>query len=221
MVAKMQFIFFRIFFLIGVIGSVCCFGSDYKKWWDDWYLNGGISGAGSRGLLAQYKADVINDFIDKHDINSVVEFGCGDGYVLKLMKYNNYLGLDVSKTAIKMCLEMFQDNDSKSFMLYDPNYFVNKTIKKFDLVVCLDVLYHIFDENDYLKLLDDIFSFSSKYIIIYTTLTDSAPKSIDTLHRNILTYLEKYKKDYYIQILKQRYKEISGSDFIFLIKKNI
>jgi len=217
----LKFIFFSILFIITSINSINCFGLDYKKWWDDRYKNGRSSGRGSQGILAQYKADVINDFINKHHIHSVVEFGCGDGVNLKLMKYKNYLGLDVSKTSIKICSSMFQEDSSKSFMLYDPNYFVNKTMKQFDLVVSLDVLYHVLDENEYLKLLNDIFSFSSKYVILYTSLNDKAVKSFDTYHRNVLKYLEKYTKDYDIQIIKQKYTKLSFADFIFLTRKKM
>ena len=49
--------------------------------WEKRYAKGGNSGAGSYGKLAVYKAKVLNEFIEenKNEVNSVVEFGCGDG----------------------------------------------------------------------------------------------------------------------------------------------
>jgi len=214
-----RFFLFTLIFVFNFL-NIYCYGFDYKQWWENWYSRGGNSGPGSVGILAQYKADVINDYIDKHKINSVVEFGCGDGVVLQLTKYKDYLGFDVSRTAIKLCTSKFKNDPTKSFFLYEPQFFVNKTIKSVDLVVCLDVLYHVIDEAEYLKVLEDIFSFSSKHIILYTSLNKSTIpyKNPEILHRDILPYLEKYK-NYEIAIVPQKYKKLSGADFIFLTKK--
>ena len=138
---------------------------DYKKYWDQHYLKGGNSGSGSMGVLAEFKAEVINNFIEEHDINSVIEFGCGDGNQLKYINYKKYLGFDVAKAAIDRCCLIFKDNKTKSFMMYDPQYFINNDFIKADLVVCLDVLYHVIPEEEFTKTLQDIFSCSSKYVI--------------------------------------------------------
>jgi 2-polyprenyl-3-methyl-5-hydroxy-6-metoxy-1,4-benzoquinol methylase len=205
--------------LLPSVSSICCHAFDYKKWWNDWYSHGGISGSGSRGVLAQFKADVINDYIKTHSIRSVVEFGCGDGYNLALMNYENYLGFDVAKPAINVCSTLFKDDSRKSFMLYDPKCFVNKNLRA-DLVVCLDVLYHITDEEEFLKVLDDIFSFSSAHVILYTTLYEAgnSPASPEILHRNILPYLQKYPQ-YEVTIEKQKHQNLSLADFVFLKRK--
>src|SRR5687768_6622655 len=50
-----------------------------NQYWDDRYLIGGNSGAGSYDRLAQFKADVLNKFAYDRDVSSVIEFGCGDG----------------------------------------------------------------------------------------------------------------------------------------------
>ncbi len=100
---------------------------DYIKFWEDLYQHGGNSGPGSRGFLALYKAEVINDFLKNHpDINSAIEIGCGDGYNLSLINYPKYVGLDVSKKAIQMCMDIFKNDPTKNFMLYDPKFFSNK-----------------------------------------------------------------------------------------------
>ena len=50
--------------------------------------------------------------------------GCGDGNQLGLADYPQYLGLDVAPGAIKLCTDKFSDDNSKSFMLFDPFYFI-------------------------------------------------------------------------------------------------
>jgi len=37
-----------------------------KKYWNDRYVKGQTSGAGSYNQLAQFKANVINDFVSLH-----------------------------------------------------------------------------------------------------------------------------------------------------------
>ncbi len=195
-------------------------GFDYKKWWNDWYSANNGSGGGSRGVLAQFKADVINGFIEKNNVVSTVEFGCGDGYNLKMIQYKRYVGFDVSSVVIDKCKVMFKDDKTKSFYVYTPQSFVKNANDHVDLVVCLDVLYHVVNEEEYVKLLDDIFSYSSPYVILYTSLRARpfVPESPEILHRDVFLYLEKYK-NYEAEIIVQRYQKESGSDFIILRKK--
>nr|BFF27640.1 hypothetical protein GCM10025732_56050 [Glycomyces mayteni] len=48
-------------------------------YWEKRYADGGNSGGGSRGTNAEFKAEVLNKFTAEHGIESVIEFGCGDG----------------------------------------------------------------------------------------------------------------------------------------------
>jgi hypothetical protein len=73
-------------------------------YWKRRYRGGGNSGAGSYDHLAHFKAEVINDYVRKHDIQSVIEFGCGDGNQLSLLQVPCYAGLDISPTVIEAAL---------------------------------------------------------------------------------------------------------------------
>ncbi len=44
---------------------------DYVSWWEEWYGTGGTSGPGSYGVLAEFKADVVNRFIAANDVQTV------------------------------------------------------------------------------------------------------------------------------------------------------
>src|SRR5580698_5815352 len=89
------------------------------SFWERNYARGGTSGSGSYGEFAKAKADILNKFVNEHDINSVIEFGCGDGHQLSLADYPSYVGLDVSRSAVKLCKRRFADDPTKSFFLYD------------------------------------------------------------------------------------------------------
>ena len=78
------------------------FGFSVRAYWELNYEQGGNSGPGS-GDLGQGKAEFLNDFVRDCNVESVIEFGCGDGHQLSLAKYPHYVGLDVSRAAIRMC----------------------------------------------------------------------------------------------------------------------
>ncbi|GAA0356844.1 class I SAM-dependent methyltransferase [Bacillus horti] len=193
---------------------------NYIKYWENTYQTGGTSGDGSYGVLAAFKAEVINTLCLKHGVQKVIEFGCGDGNQLQLMNYPEYLGLDVASSSIKLCAEKFKEDDSKSFLQYVPGAFVNKGFLQADLVVCLDVLYHITDEEDFKATLQDIFQASTQFVILYTRITDGTdPQVIDTIKdRDIMSYLSQFSDFKIVEIIPQRYKELSSADFIIFRK---
>ena len=58
-----------------------------ESYWDQRYLSGGTSGAGSYGKFAEFKAEILNDFVRENGVMSIVEYGCGDGNQLKMATY--------------------------------------------------------------------------------------------------------------------------------------
>src|SRR5690606_31220817 len=84
------------------------------EYWDDRYKAGGNSGAGSYGRLAEFKAHVINLFFEQKGIFEVIEFGCGDGNQLSLFAAVDYLGIDVSPTAVSKCKARFSSDVKKN-----------------------------------------------------------------------------------------------------------
>jgi hypothetical protein len=208
------------FFWLHIISKIFKIPLNYQEYWNERYSAGFSSGSGSYGELANFKADIINKFIQKNSIQSVIEFGCGDGNQLKLMQYKKYLGLDVAGSAIEKCKSVFFDDPSKSFFLYKPDQFVNRGFLNSDLVICLDVLYHILPEEDYIKTLDDIFSCSDKHVILYTDTELFEKETYLTgshiCHRNTLNYLKKYTDFELIEIIPNKYPDLSWAQFIIL-----
>ena len=140
-----------------------------KGYWEKRYINGGTSGDGSYGKLAEFKAEILNKFVKDNNIKSVIEFGCGDGNQLSLFSFPNYIGLDVSTTAIKLCMKCFKDDKMKSFFLYDSECFEdNHSIFKADLALSLDVIYHLIENSIFELYMKHLFSSSNKYVIFYS-----------------------------------------------------
>lgn len=155
-----------------------------KEYWEQRYAGGGTSGAGSYGKLAEFKAEIINSFVKNNQINSIIEFGCGDGNQLSFFDFPSYIGLDVSRNAIKLCREHFKNDITKSFFLYDPECFENKNSRfKADLALSMDVIYHLVEDNVFELYMKHLFRASDKFVIIYSS-------DIDTDHR----YHEKHRQ---------------------------
>jgi hypothetical protein len=49
------------------------------SFWENRYRTGGTSGSGSYGRLAEFKAEILNEFVRERGVSSIIEFGCGDG----------------------------------------------------------------------------------------------------------------------------------------------
>ena len=198
-----------------------------KNYWETRYVNGGNSGAGSYGRLAKFKADIINNFVHEEKIKSVIEYGCGDGNQTSLFKIPQYIGLDVSKKSIEVCGKIFKKDKTKSFFLYDQEaFFDNSHFFKADLTMSLDVIYHLVEDEVFEKYMQDLFSSSDKYVMIYASNKSQQKdfQSQHVRHRKFSDWVEKNCPEYklYKQI-KNRYplktNEIDESFADFYIYK--
>jgi SAM-dependent methyltransferase len=189
---------------------------DYKEYWNERYRSGGDSGAGSYGDLADFKADYIHGFLAKHPVESVLEFGCGDGNQLRLMRFPRYLGLDVSDAAVERCTGIFREDATKRFQVYTPG--VLRDVPRADLVLCLDVLYHITDDADYLATLRDIFASSAKYVILYTILDEYPAGSPHGRTRNLRVALREFPEFTERDVTDCPYGARSSASFIVLAR---
>ena len=86
-----------------------------QAYWEKRYEGGEYSGVGSRNEWLEYKASVVNKFVEENNISSVIEYGCGDGHQLSAANYKTYVGFDVSKKAVELCRERFQGDNTKEF----------------------------------------------------------------------------------------------------------
>lgn len=133
-------------------------------YWEKRYSEGGDSGVGSYGFFAEFKADFLNTFVAEHGVQTVIEFGCGDGNQLGLARYPQYVGIDISSTAIARCKELYGSDISKSFALlaeYDQS--------QADLALSLDVIYHLVEDSVFENYMRQLFSASRKFVIVYSS----------------------------------------------------
>jgi hypothetical protein len=168
--------------------------------WKNRYQEGGNSGLGSQGNLLAHKVDFINEFIDSHDISEVLDYGFGDLEVAKRLKVYKYIGLDVidpEKTSNSR-----QDWYAGNIELINIKFNEYKG-KSSDLVLCLDVLYHILeDEQEYLKeSIDNMVDKTNKCLIIYAQ--DSHDPRFET------EYISHLYNSKWIQYLQEKHSNLS------------
>lgn len=163
--------------------------------WRANYASGGYSGPGSRGRLADYKASFVNAFLTAESVQSVVEFGCGDGYQVSLISYPKYVGLDVSSDAIKLCIARFAGDSTKSFMAYDPNaMFDGAGILRQDVSLSLDVIFHLVEDQMFETYMRLLFRSAERYVVIYSSsqLGEEHAELVvpEVRHRDLVAWVE-------------------------------
>lgn len=158
-----------------------------ENYWIQRYDYGGNSGPGSYSHLAQFKADILNEFVQEHEISRIIEYGCGDGNQLKLARYPSYLGFDISTKAIALCKKIFKDDNSKEFKLMSE--YQGETAC---LTLSLDVIYHLVEDDIYFAYMRRLFSSSNCFVIIYSSNADENPDSVmpHVRHRKFSSWVE-------------------------------
>jgi len=171
-------------------------------YWERHYSRDGDSGSGSYGRSAEYKADFLNRFVKDNDIDSVIEFGCGDGNQAMKFDFPSYIGLDISSTAIQKCLEVCKDDRAKQFFI--PG---KKTMGlKAELTISLDVIYHLIEQEVYENYMKHLFAAATKYVIIYGWDVESG-KNFHVKHRKFSEWIKDHVPDF------ELYNKIKNSTF--------
>lgn len=161
--------------------------------WDDRYRLAGNSGAGSYGRLAEFKAQVLNTFVEREKISSVMEFGCGDGNQLSLARYPRYTGFDVSEHALQRCQQRFASDPSKAF--YPVSAWKGKTA---ELALSLDVIYHLIEDGVFTQYMETLFNAAERFVAIYASNDEKLNALLGghvkhVRHRKFTDWIVKYK----------------------------
>ena len=142
-----------------------------EDYWIQRYNSGGNSGSGSYHKLAEFKAEIINEFVKNNNIETMIEYGCGDGNQLNLAEYPSYIGFEISPKAIQLCQDIFEHDKTKSFRLMTE--YKGETAQ---LTLSLDVIYHLVEDDIYYSYIERLFNSSKLFVIIYSSDYDEGKK---------------------------------------------
>lgn len=132
-----------------------------QQYWNQRYAEGGNSGAGSYGDAMLRKVDLLAGL---PDVRSVIDVGCGDfslgGELTRRKPDALYLGIDQSEFIVKRNAELYE-SDKIHFMREG-----EVAMPHTDLVLCLDVLFHISNLGEYYEILAKLRSLWTKYLVV-------------------------------------------------------
>ncbi|MHA2232520.1 MAG: class I SAM-dependent methyltransferase [Candidatus Hodarchaeales archaeon] len=123
------------------------------------------SGYGSDPERTQEYIDLVNSFISRHNIRSIVDCGCGDFRVASNFLIEKYVGVDICKELIAFNNERFS-TDAIKFLYLD---IVKDEIPSADICLIRQVLQH-FSNSEIQKLLSKLSKF--KYVLITDEITE-------------------------------------------------
>jgi hypothetical protein len=196
------------------------YGFDSAGYWEGRYAFGGNSGAGSYSRLAEFKAEIVNNFVSSKEINSCIEWGFGDGNQLALFSIPVFHGVDVSKTVVQTAKERFSADLAKTFESVSA---YKKSPHSFDLSMSLDVIYHLIEDAVFEAYMRDLFDSSRQYVVIYASnkQDENYVPGFHVKHRKFTEWIDKNRSQFkQIEIIPNRYpfdandqEETSFADF--------
>jgi SAM-dependent methyltransferase len=186
--------------------AVCFSGSvDY---WENRYRQGLTSGDGSYGRLALFKAEILNDFVSRNSIGTILELGCGDGNQLSLANYPQYVGIDVGPTAVELCRKRFVHDPAKTFAVCDPATLRDGEVPfRAELSLSLDVIYHLVEDKVYEAYMRLLFDAAERFVIIYSSNDEEAKSAFRHVrHRKFTDWVERNRPQWQLwKFIPNRY----------------
>ena len=161
-------------------------GFSSEEYWDRRYRTGGNSGPGSYNRLAQYKAEVLNRFVAERQVQSVIEFGSGDGAQLRSARYPRYTGVDVSRAVLEKTARDFADDPTKRFIHSDECAATDMA----ELSLSLDVIYHLIEDSVFERYMTQLFDAAQRFVIIYSSNNDRQSDAVHVRHRKFTDWVE-------------------------------
>lgn len=180
-----------------------------KNIWEQRYKRGGNSGKGSYNEYCKFKKNVINDYVLENNIENCIDFGCGDGNQLSFFEISNYIGIDISDYIIKKNKIKYKQDITKKFYSYPEFDKLNQ--QPVDLTLSLDVIYHLMEDRLFINYLKNLFKFSKKHVIIYSTNIEY-PKTTHTNGRRFTKYVDEMFPEWK---LHKFIKHLSADFFIY------
>jgi cyclopropane fatty-acyl-phospholipid synthase-like methyltransferase len=188
-------------------------------YWEKRYATGGTSGAGSYGAAAHWKAEVVNRWVAENGVTSVIDLGCGDGSQLGLAKYPRYLGLDVSPSAVRRCIQQYATDDTKSFAAFDPSAWDDPAgWFRADLGLSMEVIFHLVEDEVLDSYLRQLFGAAERFVVI-CAFDGRLPARAYEHHRPFTPWIARNAPDWELVEREQHPPEIDLLSDLYLYRR--
>lgn len=158
----------------------------------------------------QFRDHLVKKYLKKYNFQSnMIDIGCGTGEILLLLKDNYDIeGIDISEKAVEICKQ--QGLQATETDIYH-------TAKKYNSVICLDVLEHIEDDLNFLRQIKHILNREGKLLL----LVPSGQFASDDVY---VGHYRRYSKEQLIDVFNKSGFEIleavsMGYPLIYFLRK--
>ena len=132
-----------------------------KAYWTERYSRGGTSGQGSVGMLRVMKWNIISKHVSPLD--HVIDVGCGDLRFWQGKDCEDYTGIDIVESVIRA--NKIERPTWKFICSPAEEKIVGLSNKN---VICLDVLFHIMDDDKFRMIVKNLCEYAEEMLFIYT-----------------------------------------------------
>jgi 2-polyprenyl-3-methyl-5-hydroxy-6-metoxy-1,4-benzoquinol methylase len=156
----------------------------------------GGSGAGSKLENVEEYVDILQKYIDKPEVKTVVDLGCGDWQFSKFLDLSSvlYLGVDVVDSVIDSNINLYSASNidfiSRDITTYE--------VPQVDLIICKDVLQHLCNK-DVASVLVKIIK-SSKFALITNDFNPESTSNID-IENGDYRYLDLTLSPFFLDVI--------------------
>lgn len=131
------------------------------NYWEHLYSRGGNSGAGSRGEIRDMKWSFIDEVCP--NLEDVIDVGCGDMSFWQGRHCHKYTGIDQSASIIARNRE---NNPWSDFYACSAGTIIPNLHAQ--VVFCFDVLFHVLEEAERVRIMRALATYSTDKILVYT-----------------------------------------------------
>ena len=160
------------------------------------------------GKMSAFKLEVVQEIVDRLNIESVIDYGCGTGITLAGLRVDRYIGLDFSPVAIEMAQQQYAGHSR--IYLTTPAYVGA------ELAVSLDVVMHLPD-GDFEAYIGSLFDMASRYVLIYGPNTDEPNKAPHMFNRRFVEWIEEHTHRVPVDVVPNRYEDKVSAFYLYRV----
>ena len=200
-----------------------------QEYWNERYNNfqekefKHASGNGKLPFRRNFKAKELNTLIQKYNIKSVMDFGCGDGEILSKLEVTAYYGIEINENLVETLRMRFPQKEKYYFSTNHANDWPTSI----DAAVSVDVIFHLLEDNLFEKYMEDLFKPAPKYVIIKSSNRDElgVGRNAHIKHRKFVAYIStkfpEYELIHQTEPRRKRFHlSISDLDSFFVFHKS-
>jgi hypothetical protein len=192
-------------------------------YWKDHYRQHATPAESAFGRVADFKARVLRDFINRRDTESVIDWGCGDASPMILLECPHYTGVDICLDVITRCKREFKTDARKHFMLATE---AKRAGVIAELALSLDVIYHLVEDDVFEAHMRALTESSTHFIGICSSDKDAPGRASHVRHRSFSAWIARHTPQWKrVEFVRNPYPydkanadQTSWSDFHFFAR---